>query len=59
MDREAAIENWRIAVAFWEVHTARRCFRQWASYRHIVLESALRFWQGASMRESFEPWRKV
>eukprot|EP00983_Pelagomonas_calceolata_P008377 273724-Pelagomonas_calceolata.AAC.2 len=58
MIREEAIENWRIAVAFWEVHTARRCLRQWAAHRYLVMESAMRYWQGANLRDSFNHWRK-
>lgn len=59
MDRDAAIENWRIAVAFWEVHTVRRCFRNWAIHRAVVLESAMAFWRGTNMRETLRHWRTV
>ncbi|KAF5836739.1 hypothetical protein DUNSADRAFT_5527 [Dunaliella salina] len=59
LTREEAIENWRIAVAFWEVHTARRCLRQWAAHRYLVMEAAVQFWQGTNLRDSFNHWRKV
>jgi protein SFI1 len=59
MAREAAVENWLIAVSFWEVHLVRRCFSRWAGYKAEVVGKALEYWLGTSVRAAFDHWRKV
>jgi hypothetical protein len=36
--KEEALQNWRMAVAFWEISLARRCFRHLA--RHTAATTA-------------------
>lgn len=42
--REAAVENWMIAVSFWEAQTLRRCLARWRGRKNVMQLHALRFW---------------
>lgn len=57
--REAAVENWLIAVSFWEVHLVRRCFERWAAHKGEVLAKALHYWGGATVGTYFRRWVEV
>jgi protein SFI1 len=59
MAREAAVENWLIAVSFWELHLVRRCFQRWAEHRGEVVGRALEYWMATSVKGYFDRWRMV
>ena len=56
---DEAVDNWRVAIAFWEVHCARRVLRAWAGRRRAQLAAVLDFWVGTSLRQAFLQWREV
>ena len=57
--REAAVENWMIAVSFWEAQTLRRCLARWRGRKNVMQLHALRFWYGETLRGRFLYWREL
>ena len=57
--REAAVENWMIAVSFWEAQTLRRCLARWRGRKNVMQLHALRFWYGEILRGRFLYWREL
>lgn len=51
--REAAVENWGIALSFWEVHLAQRCLMRWAGHKQRVLAAVTQRWTSTSLSSSF------
>jgi len=33
---QRAVARWRLAMSFWEVHAARRCWRRWRLYAQLM-----------------------
>ena len=56
---EIAIENWLIAVAFWERYALRRVFRAWRGRNTGLLRRAMGFWFGRSLSACFVAWRSA
>ena len=46
--RDAAVENWLLALSFWEVNLVRRCFNHWRNRLREALARALSHWLGAT-----------
>ena len=56
---EAAVENWGLALIFWEAHALGRLFRSWASHKRRVLGRCIEMWSAGSLASSFKKWRKI
>ncbi|GAX75802.1 hypothetical protein CEUSTIGMA_g3245.t1 [Chlamydomonas eustigma] len=57
--REAAVQNWNIALAFWEVNLAKRLFHSWATHKHRVLSAAVEKWTALGLSTYFRRWHEV
>ena len=51
------LENWMIAISFWEVQTARRLFLLWKRHRLSIAATALAHWYGHSLKHCFLRWK--
>ncbi len=53
------MENWSLALAYWEAHVVRRLFSRWREHRQRLLGRALHYWRAAGVRVAFDVWRQV
>ncbi|GMH44930.1 hypothetical protein BSKO_12887 [Bryopsis sp. KO-2023] len=56
---EGAVENWLIAMSFWEIHLCHRLFGTWQSSKPFLMEKARVFWVARTSRSCLLQWRMV